>query len=223
MRPKLIYNKMVYQSMLTQFYNRTLRCGHSLPSQQVLCRQNNIGITTIRKVMHAGGKQFIRTASGKRAVVCFCGKDRAYIFPTLLRGDVAYRTYAGDWKFSCPPSMWQVPVFIRHMISWRLPFPAAGRRADSYKPYIQINQFLTEFSHTLNNRLFWISVQIWNTTPGFPICRFPLTSLSCHLTEGYACSFYSKVSPLPDRSRIGALSDCLQQIYRGMGVCRRLS
>ena len=43
--------EMVYQSMLTQFYNGTLRCGHSLPSQQELCRQYNIGITTIRKVM----------------------------------------------------------------------------------------------------------------------------------------------------------------------------
>ena len=77
--------EMVYQSMLTQLYNGTLRCGHSLPSQQELCRQYNIGITTIRKVMRMLEENgFIRTASGKRAVVCFNDKDQAYI-STLLR------------------------------------------------------------------------------------------------------------------------------------------
>ena len=70
--------------MLTQLYNG--HCGAViLPSQQELCRQYNIGITTIRKVMRMLEENgFIRTASGKRAVVCFNDKDQAYI-STLLR------------------------------------------------------------------------------------------------------------------------------------------
>ena len=55
----------VYQSMLTQLYSGVLRCGQSIPSQQELCRQYNIGITTVRKVLgmlEIDG--FIRTSAG---------------------------------------------------------------------------------------------------------------------------------------------------------------
>ena len=37
------------------------------------------------------------------------------------------------------------------------------------------------------------------------------------LTEGYACSFLLHVLSLARQKQDRALSDCLQQIYRGMG------
>ena len=95
--------------------------------------------------------------------------------------------------------------------------PAAGRETDSYKPYIQINQFLTEFLIPLNNPVILdlrsdMEHYAWIPYLSVSDMAYPYT-----LTEGYACSFLLHVLSLARQKQDRALSDCLQQIYRGMG------
>lgn len=209
--------EMVYQSMLTQFYNGTLRCGHSLPSQQVLCRQYNIGITTIRKVMRMLEENgFIRTASGKRAVVCFNDKDQAYI-STLLRRRESISDVCRGLEILMPSIYVAGARLYTAYDKLEASLPAAGRETDSYKPYIQINQFLTEFLIPLNNPVILdlrsdMEHYAWIPYLSVSDMAYPYT-----LTEGYACSFLLQVQSLARQKQDRALSDCLQQIYRGMG------
>lgn len=203
--------------MLTQLYNGTLRCGHSLPSQQELCRQYNIGITTIRKVMRMLEENgFIRTASGKRAVVCFNDKDQAYI-STLLRRRESISDVCRGLEILMP----SIYVAGAHLYTaydkLEDSLPAVSRETDSYKPYIQINQFLTEFLIPLNNPVILdlrsdMEHYAWIPYLSVSDMAYPYT-----LTEGYACSFLLHVLSLARQKQDRALSDCLQQIYRGMG------
>lgn len=209
--------EMVYQSMLTQFYNGTLRCGHSLPSQQELCRQYNIGITTIRKVMRMLEENgFIRTASGKRAVVCFNDKDQAYI-STLLRRRESISDVCRGLEILMPSIYVAGARLYTAYDKLEDSLPAVSRETDSYKPYIQINQFLTEFLIPLNNPVILdlrsdMEHYAWIPYLSVSDMAYPYT-----LTESFACSFVLRVLSLASQKQDRALSDCLQQIYRGMG------
>ena len=96
MKGENILYETLYQSILTQLYSGVLRRGRSLPSQQELCRQYNVGITTVRRVIRMLEEDgLIQTASGKRAVVCLDEGNRSYIASLLQRRESIRDIYGG--------------------------------------------------------------------------------------------------------------------------------
>ena len=80
--------------------------------------------------------------------------------------------------------------------------PAVSRETDSYKPYIQINQFLTEFLIPLNNPVILdlrsdMEHYAWIPYLSVSDMAYPYT-----LTEGYACSFFTPC-PVPCQTKAG--------------------
>ena len=107
---------------------------------------------------------------------------------------------------------------------FRSSLPAVGRETDSYKPYIQINQFLTEFLIPLNNPVILdlrsdMEHYAWIPYLSVSDMAYPYT-----LTEGYACSFLLHVLSLARQKQDRALSDCLQPVsYTHLDVYKRQS
>lgn len=60
----------LYQSLVLQFECGAFLAGKTFLTQKQICRQYNVGITTVRKVMKMLSQRgYIRTASGQPATV----------------------------------------------------------------------------------------------------------------------------------------------------------
>lgn len=74
----------LYQAIAAEIEAGRYRFGAPLPSQEALCRQYNVGITTVRrtlKMLEADG--FIATAPRKRATVLYQADERSYAAAVL--------------------------------------------------------------------------------------------------------------------------------------------
>lgn len=72
----LLY-EYLYQSILNQIYISELQIGDKLPSQQEICRQYNVGITTVRRVFRMLQQDGVISCSARsRAVVLYTAEDR---------------------------------------------------------------------------------------------------------------------------------------------------
>ncbi len=70
MRQERKLYEYVYHSLISDIESGVFLQGQALPSQQKLCRQYNVGITTIRRVMKMlDNNGYIRTALGQPAIV----------------------------------------------------------------------------------------------------------------------------------------------------------
>lgn len=86
MREDNIRYESLYRALRMQIDSGVIRQGAYLPAQQTLCRQFNVGITTVRRVMRmleADG--LITCASGSRARVCVSLDDAACAAALLQR------------------------------------------------------------------------------------------------------------------------------------------
>ena len=96
MRQNLHQYEYLYRSFVTQFECGVYPEGQILPSQQQLCRQFNVGITTIRKVMkmleHSG---YIRTVTGRPAVSAYRASAEYCIAALLERRDGVNDAFCG--------------------------------------------------------------------------------------------------------------------------------
>lgn len=90
---KVLY-EYLYQSIMTQIYSGCIRYGQQLPSQKEICRQYNVGITTVRKVVRMLEKDgFIETAKRKRPVVVYKAENQTYVSVLLQRKDIILDIY----------------------------------------------------------------------------------------------------------------------------------
>lgn len=86
----------LYQSLASQIKCGTFRFDQTLPPQQEICNQYNVGITTVRKVMKMLDQDgYIRTSLGQTAVVCFQASTQTYINNLVRRRDGIKDAYQG--------------------------------------------------------------------------------------------------------------------------------
>lgn len=72
----LLY-EYLYQSILNQIYIGELQSGEKLPSQQEICRQYNVGITTVRRVFRMLQQDGLISCSARsRAAVLYNAENR---------------------------------------------------------------------------------------------------------------------------------------------------
>ena len=208
----------VYQSMLTQLYSGVLRCGQSIPSQQELCRQYNIGITTVRKVLgmlEIDG--FIRTSAGKRAVVCFDENKQSYISVLLKRSESILDIYRG-LEILMPPlyaaGAVRCPDYSR-LDSLTI---AAARETDLNTFYLQSSRFFTEFLKPFRNPVI---LDLQSDMEHY--ARIPYLSASglanpFTITCTYARTNLQYIRSLAGDGQEAALTGRLRRMYREMGA-----
>lgn len=86
----------LYRAIVSEIQSGRFRHGASLPSQETLCRQYNVGITTVRRslqMLEADG--FIACAPRKRATVLYRADDRTYAASILLCKPAILSLYRG--------------------------------------------------------------------------------------------------------------------------------
>lgn len=208
----------VYQSMLTQLYSGVLRCGQSIPSQQELCRQYNIGITTVRKVLGMLEKDgFIRTSAGKRGVVCFDENKQSYISVLLKRSDSILDIYRG-LEILMPPLY--AAGAVRYPDYGKLDSLAiaAARESDLYTFYQQASRFFAEFLMPFGNPVILdlqSDMEHYARIPYLPASGLanPFT-----ITCSYARTNLQYILSLAGERQEEALTVRLRRMYREMGT-----
>lgn len=96
MKSEIMLYEYLYQLLLSQIYSGILRRGQKFPSQQELCRQYNVGITTARKVTRLLEENgFIETNIRKRPVVIYEVDNQTYVSVLLQRKRVIFDIFDG--------------------------------------------------------------------------------------------------------------------------------
>lgn len=88
--------RFLYQALVAEIQSGRFRCGASLPSQETLRRQYNVGITTVRRSLQMLEKDgYIACAARKRAVVLYRADDRTYAASLLRYKPMTLSLYRG--------------------------------------------------------------------------------------------------------------------------------
>ena len=96
LRQNLHQYEYLYRSLVTQFECGAYPEGKTMPSQQQLCRQYNVGITTIRRVMKMlENNGYIHTAAGRPAVSAYRTAAESCIAALLERRDGVNDAFCG--------------------------------------------------------------------------------------------------------------------------------
>lgn len=218
MKADILLYETVYQSMLTQLYSGVLRCGQSLPSQQELCRQYHVGITTIRKVLGMLEKNgFIRTAPGKRAVVCFGENNLGFISALLRRSESILDVYGG-LELLMPAFCTAGALLTR---DFRTPEQILHSFAQTSDPYIlslKNTCFFTQFLLPLRNPVLMDLQADMEHYARIPC--LPDTGLTNPFT---AACFQARTSlqdilMMAEKKQDAALNGRLRQMYHDMGT-----
>ncbi len=131
--------RFLYQAIVSEIQSGRFRCGASLPSQDTLRRQYNVGITTVRRslqMLQADG--FIACAPRKRATVLYRADDRAYA-ASLLRYKPMTLSLYRSFEPVLPP--------LRALGAARLPrFDALRSLADSLEEGMEPEKFFQQVS-----------------------------------------------------------------------------
>lgn len=86
----------LYQSLVLQFECGAFLAGQTFLTQKQICRQYNVGITTVRKVMKMLSQQgYIRTASGQPAAVAYQASRKLLISSLVSRRNAISDCYQG--------------------------------------------------------------------------------------------------------------------------------
>lgn len=96
MQQNLPLYQYLYQSLVSQLECGVYLNGQTLPTQQQICRQYNLGITTVRKAMRlleSGG--YVHTALGQPAIVTYAPPQASYIAALAARREAIADTYKG--------------------------------------------------------------------------------------------------------------------------------
>jgi len=96
MKSEISLYEYLYQLLLSQLHCGILRYGQSLPSQTELCRKYNVGITTVRRVVHMLEEDgYIKTGKRRRSVVTYQVDTETYIHSLLQKKQMVLDVFDG--------------------------------------------------------------------------------------------------------------------------------
>lgn len=189
MKGDIVLYEYVYQSLLNQIYSGDLRRGQRFPSQQEICRQYNVGITTVRKVIRMLEKDgVIRTAERKRPVVLYEEGNLSCISVLLQRKDYILDIYEG--------LEWLMPAFqlggakqYRDYDKLQALIDGVRDQMDRRELYVQTSHFLLELLRPYNNQILCdlhTDSENFNHIPCYPLSgleeRYSVTAAQVRAT-----------------------------------------
>lgn len=211
---KVLY-EYLYQSILTQIYSGYFRFGQRLPSQQELCRQYNVGITTVRKVIRMLERDgFIETAERKRPTVIFQAEARSYIAVLKQRKRIILDMYNG-MGYLLPQLHALGAMHYRSYKTLREIINGIHKDMEQRELFVQGSRFFLELLSPFNNQVLYdLQTDSENYTD---VPYLPISGLEDQysITPGQVKGGLADLLAIIQTKDHAALLTRLQQIFTG--------
>lgn len=169
MREETILYENLYQSILTQLYSGVLQYGQSFPSQRELCRQYNVGITTVRRVIRMLEENgFIQSSPGRRAVVCLRENDGTYAAALLQRQESIQDVYRG-LELLMSPLYAQGALCCAQPAGLRAIWEPIGPGMERMEIHRRMEAYFTALAAPLQNPVLLDRTWTWGIMPACPM------------------------------------------------------